>query len=202
MKKYFVTAIHTDSGKSVVSVLLARVLGYDYWKPVQAGHPTDISFVSQFLAPEKIIHEKYLLKTACSPHQAANIDNVEISVDDFSLSNTTGGLIVEGAGGLMVPINNEGDCIIDIIKKLDIEVVLVSNHYLGSINHTLLSIEALKANGIKVKGIIFNGEENQGTESIILKKSGLPMLFRLDQEAVFDDAFFNKYSEIIKEKLG
>jgi dethiobiotin synthetase len=115
-----------------------------------------------------------------SPHAAAEIDNVEIKLSDFKLPETNNNLIVEGAGGLMVPLNDK-DLIIDLIKELDIEVVLVSQNYLGSINHTILSLDALKNRGIKVLGIIFNGAQNVETEKYVLNYSGLKCLGRIQQ---------------------
>ena len=130
------------------------------------------------------------------PHAAAERDNIEISLSNINPPKTTNHLIIEGAGGLLVPLNNS-DCIIDIIPNLDAEVVIVSRHYLGSINHTLLSIQALKEKNISIKGIIFSGNENKDTESIIIKMSGLKMLFRIDEEKYFDKEIIKKYAQQI-----
>jgi dethiobiotin synthetase len=184
MRKIFVTGIGTDVGKTVVSAILTEALEADYWKPVQAGDldNSDSIKVERFISNNKtIIHpEGMKLNSPMSPHAAAAIDNVEIKLPDFKLPITDNNLVVEGAGGLMVPLNDE-DLIIDLIQQLDIEVVLVSQNYLGSINHTILSIDALKNRGIKVLGIIFNGEENIETEKYVLNYSGLKCLGRVQQ---------------------
>ena len=184
MRKIFVTGIGTDVGKTVVSAILTEALEADYWKPVQAGDldNSDSIKVERFISNNKtIIHpEGMKLNSPMSPHAAAAIDNVEIKLPDFKLPITDNDLVVEGAGGLMVPLNDE-DLIIDLIQQLDIEVVLVSQNYLGSINHTILSIDALKNRGIKVLGIIFNGEENIETEKYVLNYSGLKCLGRVQQ---------------------
>ena len=196
---YFVTAISTDSGKSVVSALLASSLGYNYWKPIQAGFPTDTEFIKTFDSTVTTKEEQYVLQTACSPHEAARIDKVRISASEFS--QPVGDFIVEGAGGVAVPINYEGETMLDIIVNLKLPVVLVSNTYLGSINHTLLTIEALKNRSIKIHGIVFNGEENKGTENIILEQTGIPFLFRLDKEDKVDIDLIKKYKSAIKENF-
>ena len=184
MRKIFVTGIGTDVGKTVVSAILTEALEADYWKPVQAGDldNSDSIKVERFISNDKtVIHpEGMKLNSPMSPHAAAAIDNVEIKLPDFKLPITDNDLVVEGAGGLMVPLNDE-DLIIDLIQQLDIEVVLVSQNYLGSINHTILSIDALKNRGIKVLGIIFNGEENIETEKYVLNYSGLKCLGRVQQ---------------------
>lgn len=184
MKKIFVTGIGTDVGKTVVSAILTEALEADYWKPVQAGDldNSDSIKVENLISNAKTtIHSEGIrLNSPMSPHAAAAIENVKIKLTDFKLPETANTLIVEGAGGLMVPLNDK-DLIIDLIQKLDIEVVLVSQNYLGSINHTILSIDALKNRGIKVLGIIFNGESNKETEKYILNYSGLPCLGRIEQ---------------------
>ena len=195
---YFVTAIGTDSGKSVVSALLVRALDYAYWKPVQAGEPTDTNFIKQVLPDVTCYPETYKLNTPCSPHEAARIDGVDILLSQFVVPQQER-LIIEGAGGVLVPINDSNETIVDLITTLDAECVVVSNHYLGSINHTLLTIEALKARNIKIKGIVFNGEENKATEAIILQQSQVPFLFRIGIEKQIDDNFFKKYSPLVQK---
>jgi dethiobiotin synthetase len=184
MRKIFVTGIGTDVGKTVVSAILTEALEADYWKPVQAGDldNSDSIKVQNLISNKKtVIHaEGIKLNSPMSPHAAAEIDNVEIQLSDFKLPETNNNLIVEGAGGLMVPLNDK-DLIIDLIKELDIEVVLVSQNYLGSINHTVLSLDVLKNRGIKVLGIIFNGVENTETEKYVLNYSGLKCLGRIQQ---------------------
>ena len=189
MKKIFVTGIGTDVGKTVVSAILTEALESDYWKPVQAGDldNSDSIKVKNLISNNKtIIHEEgFRLNSPMSPHAAAEIDNIEISLTDFVPPKTTNNLIVEGAGGLMVPLNHT-DLIIDLIKQLNMEVVLVSQNYLGSINHTILSIETLKNRDIPVLGIIFNGEENRETEKFILNYANLKCLGRINQHDKVD----------------
>lgn len=178
-KKYFVTGIGTEIGKTITSAILTEHLKADYWKPIQSGdlHQSDTIKVKSLISNSvtKFHPEAYQLTQPFSPHYSAELDRVEISLDSIILPETNNNLIVEGAGGLMVPLNQQ-DLIIDLIKKLGLEVVLVSKNYLGSINHTLLSVEALKSRNIPVKGIIFNGEKNEASESIIKKMTGLNVI--------------------------
>lgn len=177
---YFVTAIGTDSGKSLISSILVEALKADYWKPVQAGAPGDTETVQSLVSnPMTKFHpEAHRLKMPASPHAAARYEHLHIQLDDFVLPETENELVVEGAGGVLVPLNDE-DYVIDIAKELDLQVVLVSNLYLGSINHTLLTIDYLERNGFKIKGLIFNGEANPESERIIEQKSGYKVLLRL-----------------------
>ncbi|MCL4156134.1 UNVERIFIED_CONTAM: hypothetical protein GTU68_028789 [Idotea baltica] len=197
MKKYFISGIDTGIGKTLCSAILAECLKADYWKPIQAGDldNSDSITVSKLITNNKTkIHlERFKLNTSASPHYSAAIDNVDISLSDFSLPKTENTLIVEGAGGLLVPIN-EYKTIIDLIKFLDIPVILVSKNYLGSINHTLMSLEILKINNIKVGGIIFNGTENTESQRIIQKLSNvkligcIPEFQNVDKKCVEDSA--------------
>jgi len=180
MKKYFITGIDTDSGKSVVSAILAQSMRADYWKPIQAGKPTDSDFIKENTQGIKIHPEGILLEHPMSPHASAELEKKQIGLDDLELPSTDNSLIIEGAGGIMVPINDQ-ELVIDIAKKFDLEVILVSRNYLGSINHTLLSIDYLKNHGFKIKGIVFNGKRNASTEDYILKHSGLTCLFKLEE---------------------
>ena len=177
---YFVTAIGTDSGKSLVSSILAEALKADYWKPVQAGAPLDTETVKSLVSNKitKFHPESHRLKLPASPHAAARYEHLHIELDDFVLPETNNHLVIEGAGGVLVPLN-DNDYVIDIAKELNLEVVLVSNLYLGSINHTLLTIDYLECNGFKVKGLVFNGDSNPESERIIELKSGYKVLLRL-----------------------
>lgn len=201
MKKIFVTGIGTDVGKTVISAILTEALEADYWKPVQAGDldSSDSIKVKRYISNSstKIFKEGMRLTSPMSPHAAADIDGVEIKLSDFTLPKTSNNLVVEGAGGLMVPLNNK-DLIIDLIKHLGIEVVLVSQNYLGSINHTILSIDALKNREIKVLGIIFNGETNDETEKYILNYSGLPCLGRVKQHQKINKEIVLSYKSQFK----
>ena len=169
--RLFVTGIGTEVGKTVVSAILTEALQADYWKPVQAGDLdySDTQKVKDMVSNSKsVFHdESFALNHPMSPHAAAERDGLEISLGEFIIPETENHMIIEGAGGLMVPLNSK-DCIIDLIEDLAVEVVLVSRNYLGSINHTLLSVEALVSRGISIKGVIFNDKENVDTESVIL----------------------------------
>lgn len=180
--KYFITGIGTEIGKTIISAILVEAIEADYWKPIQAGELeySDTDKVKTLISNSKsTFHpESYRLKTAMSPHAAAQREQINIELEKCKVPQTTSPLIIEGAGGLLVPINAK-DCIIDLIIQTKAEVILVSQHYLGSINHTLLSIEALQERQIPIKGIIFNGSENKDTESIILSQSGISYLGRI-----------------------
>lgn len=181
--KLFVTGIGTEVGKTVIAAILTEKLKADYWKPVQAGDldDSDTMKVRALVGNSvSVFHEEgFRLNHPMSPHAAAERDGVEIGLEDFEMPQTENHLVIEGAGGLMVPLNDQ-DCVIDLIEGSGAEVVLVSRNYLGSINHTLLSIEALKSRGIPVRGLIFNDEENTETERVILKMTGLKCLGRVE----------------------
>jgi len=175
LKPLFITGIGTGVGKTIISSIVVEKLKADYWKPIQSGdlHQSDTMKVKSLVSNSSTIFypETYQLTQPLSPHLSAEIDNLEIKLKDFITPETNNQLVIEGAGGLMVPLNSK-DLIIDLIKYLDAEVILVSQHYLGSINHTLLSIELLKSKGISIKGIVFNGD-NQSSEDYILNYSGV-----------------------------
>lgn len=184
MNGLFVTGIDTEVGKTVVSALLVKGLGMDYWKPVQSGDLDygDTDKVKEWTTgtDHHFFSERYRLNTPASPHYSAAIDGVEIQLSDFELPSSERPILVEGAGGLMVPLN-DSDLMIDLIAHLQLPVVLVSKNYLGSINHTILSIKALQSRGITIAALIFNGVSTPSTESIIQQMTGVTAAFRLDQ---------------------
>jgi dethiobiotin synthetase len=137
-----------------------------------------------------------VLKTPASPHYAAQIEGIGINLDDFDLPKTDSHLITEGAGGILVPLNDHSN-IIEIASRFDMEIILVSNLYLGSINHTLLSVEYLKSISLNVKGIIFNGPPNRASEEIILDRSGWDCLLKIPQEKEINKAVIEKYANQI-----
>ena len=170
--QFVVVGIGTDVGKTIVSAILVEKFKTSYWKPVQAGEldNSDSHKVARLaLAAQTIYPEVYRLNTPASPHYAAQIDGVNIQLSDFSLP-TSEDLIIEAAGGLMVPLNQAGDLYLDVLKQWKLPVVLVSKHYLGSINHTLLSLSALAAAEVSVMAVVFVGDENSATESIISRR--------------------------------
>jgi dethiobiotin synthetase len=198
MKKIFVTGIGTDIGKTVVSAVLVEALKADYWKPVQTGSffSRDTVEVKRIISNTKSqFHpESYLLKQPMSPHAAAELEGVEIQMDQIKLPDTTNHLVIEGAGGLMVPLNRNY-FMIDLIQKFDAEVILVVKNYLGSINHTLLSIDVLKSRGLKIMGIIINEEPHALSENIILQYSGLKLLGRIEKEGMIKKEVIEKYAK-------
>ncbi len=201
--KLFITGISTDVGKTIVSAIIVEALKADYWKPIQAGDlaNSDSHKIESYISnDETILHENsYKLNTPASPHLAAERDGITINLKAIKEPETTNHLVIEGAGGVFVPLNDK-DCIIDLIQK-DYKVIVVSKHYLGSINHTLLTIEALKSRKINSVGIIFNGDENKSTESIILKMTGLKCLGRIEQEPYFDQAVIREYADLFRDNL-
>ena len=182
-RKIFVTGIGTEIGKTFCSAILVEALKADYWKPVQAGELDDLDslWVRDFISNDysEFHTERFLLSEPMSPHAAAKIDGIEMKISDFKVPKTDNVLIIEGAGGLMVPLNESGDMIVDLIPAVADECILISKNYLGSINHTLLSVELLKQRKIHITGIIFNGDSNPATEDIILKSTGLKCLGRV-----------------------
>ena len=198
---FFVTGIGTDVGKTVCCAILCELLGADYWKPLQSGSETDASQIRNLVSDNiTVFKERYALTQPLSPHAAAAIDKVEIGLEDFLIPEFHRTLIIEGAGGLLVPINNRGFTIADLIKCLNQEVILISRHYLGSINHTLLTIEALKSREIPIKGIIFNGQELPQTEEIIEKISGVKTLFSIPEFVSIDKQSITNFANKLKEE--
>lgn len=165
-----VTGTDTGIGKTMFSAGLTAALGASYWKPVQSGleDETDSEFVARIgrVPPSRIIPERYRLVTPASPHLAARIDGVEISMEDFVRPAIDGPLVIEGAGGLLVPLN-ETDAYADLMARWQAPVVLCARTALGTINHTLLSLEALKARGVPVLGVAFIGDEVAESQRII-----------------------------------
>ena len=193
MKPLFITGIGTDVGKTVVSATLVEKLKCDYWKPVQTGdlNHSDTMKVKALISNKvSVFHqESYRLTQPFSPHKSAALDGIEIDLNKIQVPETDTQLLIEGAGGLMVPLNDK-QFIIDLIVHLQAEVILVVKHYLGSINHTLLSLDILKHRNIEVKGIIFNGDPDEYSESVILNYSGakllgrVPLVTNLDKQSI------------------
>ncbi|MEH0158558.1 dethiobiotin synthase [Limibacter armeniacum] len=200
--QFFITAIGTDSGKSLVSAIFVEALKADYWKPIQAGFPRDTDTVQALVSNKQsaFYSEAYLLSMPASPHAAASQDGERIDLSIVVPPKTSKDLIVEGAGGVLVPVNDH-DFVIDMPQQWKMPVVLVSNHYLGSINHTLLTVNELKRRNIEVVGIVFNGEENKESESIILKHSGYKTLLKIPQLEKVDKETVKKYAEELRKNL-
>ncbi|AWH73988.1 dethiobiotin synthase [Dokdonia sp. Dokd-P16] len=202
-KTYFITGISTDVGKTVAAAIVTQSLEADYWKPIQAGDldNSDTHKVKRLVNNEisQYHDNSYSLKTPMSPHAAAEIDGITVTPASIKRPETTRPLVIEGAGGILVPIN-ETETIADLIVPSD-KVIVVSRHYLGSINHTLLTVELLKARGLAVAGIIFSGEEHPTTEAIIEKMTGVTIIGRIDEEPYFDENVIAEYAELFRESL-
>ncbi|TYA52139.1 dethiobiotin synthase [Formosa maritima] len=202
MKTYFVTGVSTDVGKTIASAILVEALQADYWKPIQAGEleNCDTKKVEKLVSNKrsKFHPNSFALKTPMSPHAAADIDEVSINVKDIKEPKTKNHLVIEGAGGLLVPINSK-QTVLDIIKP-EHHVVVVSRHYLGSINHTLLTVNLLKEKGFQVS-IIYSGNEHKTTEDIIKKMTNVPIIGRIEEEPYFDKNVILEYAEMFKDRL-
>lgn len=202
MKRIFVTGISTEVGKTITSAILVEALQADYWKPIQAGdlENSDSHKVGNLIVntKSKIHPNSYALQTPMSPHAAAEIDGVQIELNKIIEPKTENHLIIEGAGGLLVPLNSS-ETILDVIKPV-YKVIVVSRHYLGSINHSLLTITKLQDMGLQL-GIIFSGSAHQTTENIILEKTGIPCLGRIEEEPHFNSEIVQQYANKFRQAL-
>lgn len=201
--RYFITGIGTDVGKTVAAAILTEALEADYWKPIQSGADDDKGTVQRLVSNTKSVFHPgvYGLTQPLSPHAAAELDGVEIVLENIIAPQTNNTLLIEGAGGLMVPLNYKGLMVIDLIKHLEAQAILVSRNYLGSINHTLLSVEALKARNIPVAGIIINGAENPATEQVIFDYTGLPFLGRINEESLVTKEVVLGYKQVFQNQF-
>ncbi|WP_167342822.1 dethiobiotin synthase [Nonlabens sp. SY33080] len=202
MGSYFITGIGTDVGKTVVAAIVTQALKADYWKPVQSGlDTTDKGTVASLVDNDQsYFHEEsYRLNTPMSPHKSAEIDNVLIDLQQIKRPHTNNHLVIEGAGGLLVPLNQD-KTIADLILPDD-KIIVVSSGYLGSINHTLLTIESLKSRGLTCSGIIYNHVDLDGTIEVIEKMTGVPTLGHLKKENEINKQIINQYAQEFKETL-
>ena len=201
--KIFITGISTDVGKTITSAIIVEALEADYWKPIQAGdlENSDSQKVKNLISNKStVFHDNsYQFKMPASPHLAAANEGIVIDNNKIIEPKTNNHLVIEGAGGLFVPLN-ENDCVIDLIQP-DHQVVVVSRHYLGSINHTILTVEALKSRNLNIAGIIFSGDENKSTESIILSKTKINFIGRINNEPYFDKNVVAEYADLFRENL-
>ena len=201
--KLFITGISTDVGKTIASAIITEALEADYWKPIQAGDldNSDSHFIKSKVKSQKskIFPNAYQFNTPASPHLAAELDGITIDLKNIIEPNTNNHLVIEGAGGVLVPLNSS-NFVIDLIQP-DYKIIIVSRHYLGSINHTLLTIEAIKNRGLTIAGIIFNGNENKPTESLILNHSKLKFIGRINDEPYFDQNVISEYADLFRDNL-
>lgn len=194
-KRIIVAGIDTDTGKTVISAILCKALKADYWKPAQAGdlENTDSHKIKKW-SPETIVHpEAYRLTQPMSPHAAAELDGITIHEHNLHMPETSNDLIIELAGGLMVPLR-EDFLNIDWVQKTRLQVILVSNYYLGSINHTLLSLELLSQRNIPLLGVIFNGEKNPSTYDVITRRTGIKVLLEVAKEKEITPEIITDYA--------
>lgn len=202
MKKYFITGISTEVGKTIASAIVTEALQADYWKPIQSGdlEYSDTHKVEKLISNSTTVFHpnSYALQTPMSPHASAEIDGVTIEIDSIKEPSTKNHLVIEGAGGLLVPLNDK-NTLLDVIKP-DYKVIVVSRHYLGSINHTLLTVNLLKEKGFEVS-LIFSGNEHKTTEDIIKKMTGASVIGCIEEEPYFDKNVIKEYAELFKSNL-
>ena len=209
MQPVFITGIGTGIGKTVVSAIVTEALEANYWKPVQAGFDegTDALTVKQLVSDTSTIiyDEVYKLKLPSSPHIAAREEEITIDLETIYqrfLQLTTHNpqlTIIEGAGGLLVPLN-EKEFMVDLIKKINAKVILVSRNYLGSINHSLLTASVCKMNNLDVAGWIFN-DQYMHYEDEIVEWSGYPKIASLPLANKIDNQFVKQQADKIQERL-
>lgn len=192
-EKFFITGTDTNVGKTVVSALLTLGLNASYWKPIQSGLDpiSDTDYVRKVtgLDDSHFLPERFTLTQPLSPHAAAEIDGVQIHLSDFQLPSQLPykPLIIEGAGGLMVPLNEE-DFVIDLIRQFQLPVCLVARSTLGTINHTLLSLAQLRRMEIPILGVMVNGPKNEGNREAIAHYGNVPILAELEPLAEVNPA--------------
>jgi dethiobiotin synthetase len=177
MVKLFITGTSTDIGKTIISTILALHTGYSYWKPIQSGAivAKDADVVGQVSSNTAIIPSIYTLDAFLSPDQAAQLENVQIDLQALVNASPDSSVVVEGAGGVYVPLNDT-DLIIDMIKKVADSVIVVASSQLGTINHTLLTIDALKKYNIPIRGIILNGPLHRMNSRSIQNFTDVPII--------------------------
>lgn len=200
---YFITGISTEVGKTISSAIVVESLQADYWKPIQSGDldNSDTMKVKSLISNSisTFFPSSYEFDYPASPHLSAQMEGRHIELAHIKRPHSSNILVIEGAGGLFVPLN-ERNTILDLMLPTD-KIVLVSRHYLGSINHTMLSVEALQRRGLNIFGIIFSGEENTATESWIASYTQIPIIGRIEEEPFFDKNTIKKYADLFKKKL-
>lgn len=198
-----ILGIHTGIGKTVASAVIAEAIGADYWKPVQAGlEERDAALVTQLLSngTERVHPEALLLTQPMSPHAAAEIDGVVIDYTKFEWPQTDKTLLVETAGGILSPMSAT-TTMADFVAHYKLPAILVVQNYLGSINHTLLSIEVLKSWGIKLLGIVISGAPYESSESFIEQYAGVQIIARIPHLPVLNNESVRACAGTIKASL-
>ena len=204
MNAIAITGIHTGVGKTIASAILAQALGADYWKPVQAGdvNSTDSMLVEQLITngTKRVHQEAIILSQPMSPHAAAAIDNVTIDFTKFIFPTTNQLLLIETAGGVLSPMT-EQHTMADFVQHYQLPTILISGNYLGSINHTLLSIEALKRRDIPILGVVISGTTNEAIELFIESYGGIPIIARIPNLSVIDAVSISLSAQSIQQNL-
>ena len=200
--RIFVTSIDTNVGKTVCSSILCAGLGYDYWKPVQCG---DLDFsdsmkIKSYSPLTKVHAESFQLNAPMSPHEAAKLENMDISINDFKLPNSEE-IIIEGAGGVMVPLNYKGNMIVELASVFEAKVIIVFKNYLGSINHTLLTIDKVKSVGLDVLGLLVVGDEVISSERIIEDTTQMNIIARIPIVDRINQKWVKEQGIKVKNKL-
>jgi dethiobiotin synthetase len=197
--RLFVTGIGTGVGKTVASAILVAALRADYWKAIQCGDldESDTSRIRALVPGARCHPERYLLRTPCAPAEAAAIEGIRIDLPSFVPPVTDAPLVIEGAGGLLVPLHGEAT-IADLVTQLGAAAVVVSRNYLGSINHTLLTMEALAHRRIPVAGIVFNGPPAAASEASILHRYPVPVLGRIPEATQIDRSFIASQADAVR----
>jgi dethiobiotin synthetase len=189
---YIITGIGTGIGKTFCSAVICEALGLDYWKPIQSGEldNLDSDFVRNNTSERTIHPERFLLTEPLSPHESARIDGIELEIKDFTIPIFEKGTLIEGAGGLMVPLNDKNDVYLDVFMNWNLPLFVVTKHYLGSINHTLLTIETLLSKKLTIQSLVVNGERNEASERIYktrfpqIKITYIPELENITKESI------------------
>jgi len=198
----FVTGIDTNVGKTLASLLLVRALNGSYWKPVQSGFPTDSEFIEKYRTNQlqEIFPSAYQFKEPLSPHYAALLENIDIDFKKIIIPDYKGSIIIEGAGGVFTPLN-EKQTMMDLMIQLQVPVILVIKLYLGCINHSLLTIDALEKRGVSIKGFIFNGQDNWGAVKYICKTKPYTHLLQMNYTDCLTEDFFMQNENKLKESM-
>ena len=204
MEKYFITGISTNVGKTLFAAILAEAMEADYWKPIQSGYNEgrDTITVQQLISntKSKFHKETFLLKEPVAPHLAAKNEGIEIDIDSFMIPKTNNTLLIEGAGGPLVPINDR-NFVIDIAKKADAEIILVINSYLGCINHSLLCIDYLFTNNFPLCGIVLNGNFDPEVEKAIVSYKPVNVLAKIPFTFSPNKYFVSQQAKQIDKKI-
>lgn len=199
MKHFFITGTDTNVGKTLTAAIITQLINGYYWKPIQSGIQDDIRDSEQVakligLAKEKIIPSNYELGPSLSPHHAAEIEGIHIDIAKINKPSLEDNLVVEGAGGVFVPVNNK-DSMLDIMVKLALPVIVVTRGTLGTINHTLLTLQALRQRNLSIYGIVFNGELNPANQKTIEQWGKVKTLFHIPNFPTLNKLTLNQWLE-------